>query len=316
MSEREDRKEEMAEGEALESVSAEEEAAFLAEMADESTDGDAAAPAPEDEARPDDDGEEPEEDSGEEDSGEEEAEPERHEVIAGYTEEEIRAKFEQLDKLQKALDTTNGTLGSRLANQEKLIQSLQEQRSGQRLVGTLHPRVIARLEEEFPELAELLKPDDETDELIQGLEAQAVTDPELIDKKVEERISEFIRKQEEKEHQRELRTLTKRHPDWQDIATYSVTDNGIIMWKDPAFGQFVAGLSSEEQDALINGWDAEFVSDVISAFKSSQKQEQSKPKKKRPSLDAAVRPRGVSGSKMLSDEEEEEAAFRKEMASL
>ena len=51
-------------------------------------------------------------------------EPERVEVIEGFTKEELKEHLALIPKLQKALDTTNGTYGSKIAELNKAIESL------------------------------------------------------------------------------------------------------------------------------------------------------------------------------------------------
>ncbi|WP_155732497.1 hypothetical protein, partial [Streptobacillus moniliformis] len=55
---------------------------------------------------------------------EEPAVPERVEVIDGFTKEELKEHLALIPKLQKALDTTNGTYGNKIAELNKAIESL------------------------------------------------------------------------------------------------------------------------------------------------------------------------------------------------
>jgi len=236
---------------------------------------------------------------------------ERKEVIAGFTEEEVKANFERLDSLQKALDTTNGTFGNRFAEQQERIAAQQaiidELQSRQ---GGLNPEALTRLEEEFPELAEILSPEDDTD-TGEGLEAGEELAEEAAQPEPD-KIDQFIEEQRERDQARELRNLSKRHKDWQHIAMYSRDDNGLVSWNDPGFGVFVGNLPEDERNTLLNVWDAEFVGDKIEEYKATLRPVENNT----PSLEDAVRPQGLPGQHAPSDLDEEEAAFRKEMAQI
>jgi len=281
-----------------------EDEAFLAEMAEPIMDADAPVIEHEPEAEEVKDAEPELED---EDPGDVETndEPERVEVMAGYTEDEIRANFEQLAKLQKSIDTTNGTFGSRFAEMQTMIEGLKGQ------VGksaTLSPEIIDRVGEEFPEFADLLRPTDE-EPLEDEPQIEAVAPQD-------DRINAFIEEQNQRDQSRELRSLTKLHADWQEIAMFSRDQNGLVLWNDQGFGQFVAGLPEDERHTLLNVWDADFVGDKITEYKATLEPAVQKQKTNRPSLEDAVRPKGLPGQPAPSEADEEDEAFRKEMAAL
>jgi len=274
-----------------------EDEAYLAEMA---------APTEETDAQvPDEPKEEPK-DEPEEDPAQAVVDdiPERKEVIPGYTEDEIRSNFERIDKLQKALDTTNGTYGSRFAEQQATIEKIQEILLSTK-GGAFSQEVMERLEEELPELADILFSHETQEEEPEAKPQEPVAD---------ERIDTFIQEQTEREQAKELRALTKRHSDWQDIAMFSRDQNGLVIWNDPNFGQFVASLPEDERNTVLNVWDAEFIGDTISKYKETLTPAKEQVQKNKPSLEDAVRPKGLRGEHKPSELDEEEEAFRREMA--
>jgi hypothetical protein len=275
-------------------VDADEQAAFLAEMATQEV--------------PDEESPEPTSEPVEESTTEEveavvEQEVETEEQP--YTQAEIRAAFEQISSLQKALDKTNGTYGSRLAEQQKIIEELKQSRN---------TAPVTLTAEHFKELAEEYG-DDMAEKLARSLNNANILqggngfDPSQLTSVVDQKLSAVEQRIIEKEKQLELRALNRQHRDWQQIASFD-SSSGQIVWNNPQFGQFVSGLPEYEQQEVLNSTDADFLSEKITQFKDSIK-----PKAvKKQQIEAAVLPRGVGGKPVTNDVDDEEAAFRAEMA--
>jgi hypothetical protein len=226
---------------------------------------------------------------------------ERKEIFKGYTEEELGSALAMLPKLQKSLDTTNGTFGSRLADQQRIIEQLQQQR-----VGSLSPDKLKRLSQEFPEIAEMLA-EDLND--VMGSGGQGF-DAAQVDQYVNPKVQALEDRIEQKERALELRSLNRNHRDWREVAAFEPMQDGRVNWKNPAFGQWVNGQPEDVRQQLISGWDADFISDKLTEFK-----EATKPKAvKKQSLESAIIPRGVQGRAISTETDEEEAAYRAEMA--
>lgn len=230
---------------------------------------------------------------------------ERKEVIKGFTEEEIRAALEELPKLRKSIDTTAGTFGSRLAEQQQLLTTLQAQKQA---VGSLSPEKLTRLSKEYPELAEILA-SDLNEYISQGGQAT----PVVIDQApvIERAISERMPNLElQIERKLELKALAKRHGDWKETASFQVDPaSQAVTWNNPKFGEWVQKQAPEVRNKLINVWDADFVTEQLDKFKASLK-----PAPANKDLDAAVLPRGTRRAQPQVDENDEDAAFRAEMA--
>jgi len=234
-------------------------------------------------------------------------EPERVEVFAGYTEDEIKENFARLDKMQRSIDTTNGTFGSKFAEQQATIEALRASGAVQG-TGAISQDVIDRLNDEFPELAEIFA---------SGVNTESQPDiAEPTELVRDERMDAFLAGQAEKEQQHEIQMLTDKHSDWKETAMFSKGENGIVTWNDPSFGYFVSQLPQDEQNAILNSWDAGLVSEVIGNYKASISEQPKQNKKPRPSLEDAVRPTALHGSQKPSAIDEEDAAYREEMARL
>lgn len=231
------------------------------------------------------------------------ATPERKEVIAGFTEEEIRSALEQLPKLQKALDTTNGTMGSRLADQQRELAQLREQRHN--TVGTLTTDKLKRLSKEFPELANLLAED--LNEFITQGQAQAPVDNSQIER-VGSKVTELEKVIANMEVQREIKDLTRDHSDWRETAMFK-RDAGNIVWNNPVFGKWVDAQPAETKDAILASEDASFLSKQLTKFKSETKPVAVKNKV----IEDAIMPKGHGGKVVTDDTSDEEKAFREEM---
>jgi len=227
---------------------------------------------------------------------------ERKEVIKGYTEEEIRGALELIPKLQKSLDTVGGTFGTKLEQQQQLITQLQAQKQA---VGSLSPEKLTRLSREYPELAEILA-SDLNEYISQGGQAAPVIDQAPI---IEGIVTKRLADQEVAlERKLELKALAKRHSDWKETASFMVDpESQAITWNNPKFGEWVQKQAPEVKTKLISVWDADFVTEQLDKFKAPTKPAKTE-------LDAAVLPRGTRRVIAQADENDEDAAFKAEMA--
>jgi len=222
---------------------------------------------------------------------------------------QLEALRQQNEKLQKALDKTNGTYGSQLSNLQQQIQLLTQQR--QEKADEVQKQVSAAKLEKlraggFEELADLLESD------LSNVSAVDMPDIDGLKSEFQKQIeSERIAREEELQR-RELRLLQREHPDYWDVAGFSVNQNGLVQWNNAAFGNWVAGQDEDTQREIINGNDAYTLADHISAYKQTLKQQ---PQKKAVNLEKAIQPKGIpSGRNTVLDEEEQ--AFRDEMKRL
>lgn len=274
------------------------EAAMLAEMAVPEEGSDVQAPAVENQDAPE---------SKPDAAADTPAVVERKEVLLGMTEEELRAKLDKLDhidKLQKAVDTTAGTLGSRLADQQRAVEELRNQRQQ---LGTFSKESLTRLSKEYPEIAEMLAQD--LSEAITQVGGKS-SDPAQIEEIVSTRLKSMEERLAQKELALEVRDLTRTHPDWREVAVFDADKNA---WSNQAFGNWIATQPPELAIELRNSVDADFISKQLSAFKQATKKTEKKQEKQQ-QLEAAVMPQGSNTRPSTSEADEEQAAFRAEMA--
>jgi len=233
----------------------------------------------------------------------------RVEVVPGLTQDELNQLKEQaalVPKLQKALDTTNGTYGGKIAALERMIAGLKSQPAK---AEAITPRKISaedfkNLAKEFPEMAEMIAQD------LSGVisrEDNSTGVNESVDK-IRAEFEEKLAERDREAIERSKRRLLKLHPDYQDIAKYDVTEDGLARFGDPAFGQWLSHQPQETQDTVFRSNDADDVSDVLTAYKQSLKPVQQE--KKTAALEKAILPKGVNSARMLSDKDREEAALQ------
>lgn len=241
--------------------------------------------------------------------------------FAGYKKSEIDAAFQKLDRLQRALDNTNGTYGNKLQKQQEVIAELQRQLEETRSQSTKRAvnfkgLKFEKLQSEFPELAELLIADLESAQDVSPIPEQDETVAKTAVPDIEERLSKF---EEQLALKQAMVELSAAHPDWRETAGFNVNDTGVIQWNDMRFGNWVATLPHDAQKEVLNAADAT----VISGYLTQYKETIAKPKKatsnsNKANLDATVLPitKTSTGKRVLNEEEEMMEAFRREMMSM
>lgn len=166
------------------------------------------------------------------------------------------------------------------------------------------PDRLAKLKEEFPELAELLAHD------LNNLLASPQFDP-LSD--LEPRFSDYDKKLKEEREAREkdrltfeLRILNQEHPDWRELASYVADKNGLVRWSNPEFGAWVLTQPADAQERILDSNDAFEIAGYLNAFKKTLKQ----PPKD--TLTKAVQPKSIARPRNTVTDEEERL-FREEL---
>lgn len=225
--------------------------------------------------------------------------PERVEVIDGFTKEELKEHLALIPKLQKALDTTNGTYGNKIAELNKAIESLKAAPvAGE---GKASGISLDALKQEYPDIAELLAKD---------LKGGNNSDDVL--KVVETKLAEERAQREAESIEASRKRLARVHPDFRDIALYTVED-GIVKFPDPKFGNWLANQPKDKFDTVTGSKDADDLSDILTEYKKSLVPPVVENKKA--SLEAAILPKGNGlQGRTLTDKEIEDAAFAAAMA--
>ena len=223
---------------------------------------------------------------------------ERVEVIDGFTKEELKEHLALIPKLQKALDTTNGTYGNKIAELNNAIESLKAAPvTGESKASGIS---LDALKQEYPDIAELLAKD------LQGGKSDDVL------KVVETKFAEERAQREAEAIEASRKRLARVHPDFREIALYTVED-GIVKFPDPKFGNWLANQPTDKYETVIGSKDADDLSDILTEYKKSLAPP--KVEDKKASLEAAILPKGNGlQGRTLTDKEIEDAAFRAAMA--
>lgn len=206
-------------------------------------------------------------------------------VFAGLTEDQLRSvilKANEVDSLKEQIQKAFGKHGEVMRE----IGNLKARGSGVKV----NREKFARLNEEFPEVAEML-----FEGLESGIEAAGGASQQVDVSQIEARVrDELVRANE-------TRLLQFAHRDWNDV----VKSDEFSLWRKNV-------LNAEDNKQLDESWDAIFIADKLSEFKAwrdkSAKTQESKQKR----LEAAVLPRGEATrpSTIQTEEEAMLAAFR------
>lgn len=224
--------------------------------------------------------------------------------------------LQRIDKLQRALDRTNGTYGSQLQKLQNQIETLTKQRQdvtdhAKPVTVELSDDDFDELRQEFPELAD--KTASGVRKLIQRAMQNVVPASNQVSKEdVIDSIKPFLdenRQEIRKEIYREM--LTDKHPDWNDIAGFNGS-SGVIEWNNIAFGNWVSVQPVDVQEEIINGSNISKLAKHISDYKDSIKP---KPKQQF-NLHKSVQPRSIPGGSGGGSLDPEQEAFEAELRRL
>jgi hypothetical protein len=190
----------------------------------------------------------------------------------------LNSALADIDKLKKALDTTNGTYGQKLAQMNTIVSELTRKLDNQGGSKVLVPKInLGKLKEaEYGELADLLQNVfDESFKEFNEVPQQPAFDPTEYVQKFDARIAYVNDRITKREQEIELRMLKREHPDYADIAGYNTNELGMVVWNNLDFGNWAAtSLDVEQQKQLMTSNDAGYLSSVISSYKDARKQTQ------------------------------------------
>lgn len=250
------------------------------------------------------------------------------EKVEPTLEEKLQAALERVQKLERALDKTNGTYGNELNHLRRKVAEVESQR--REAVKSITPAQLKRISEQYPELADALA-NDLTDAFSATVEAKQQETSKLEpqnDPRVDE-LSESTNRMADQLKQIALNELSRIHSDWYQVAHWSDKEipgvGKVIQWDNPAFGEWVNKQDDDIQDVVYKSDDIKAIANVITKFKESiaPKKEPDNPeiaeivskgKEINKKLEKAVLPTGrrTGSHELLSDEEIIQQAMREE----
>jgi hypothetical protein len=198
--------------------------------------------------------------------------------------EELRALSERFNSVPDELRKVQGKYG-------ELHRTLQELRQPQAI--KIDAEKLREAMTDYPEFA---------DQIAAGLNAaiqvnaspQQGFDPAKFDEVVSSRVNQATDAMNRKV---QMLTLALEHKDWRQVSG------------SPEFQKWKSALPSDEQQQLDNSWDADYLSEKISAYKATIKEVDAKKATKAKVIQAAVTPKGSSASMPATDSEAD--AFRR-----
>ncbi len=246
------------------------------------------------------------------------------EEVEPTLEEKLQAALERVQKLERALDKTNGTYGNELNHLRRKVAEVESRKPEQRQFN-LTAAQLKRISEQYPELADALA-NDLTDAFSATVEAkqQETSKPESQNDPRVDELSESTNRMADQLKQIALNELGRVHGDWNQVAGWNEKEipgiGKVIRWNNPSFGEWVNKQDDDIQDVVYKSDDIAAIANVITKFKNEAKpaqqqetttQNKSSVNKK---LEKAVLPTGrrTGSHELLSDEEIIQQAMREE----
>lgn len=251
------------------------------------------------------------------------------EKVEPTLEERLQAALERVQKLERALDKTNGTYGNELNHLRRKVAEVESRKPEQRQFN-LTAAQLKRISDQYPELADALA-NDLTEAFGANVETkqQETSKPEpQNDPRVDE-LSESTNRMADQLKQIALNELSKVHGDWRDVARWWEKDipgvGKTIQWANPKFAEWLNDQDDDIQDVVYKSDDISAIANVITKFKESiaPKKEPENPeiaeivskgKEINKKLEKAVLPTGrrTGSHELLTDDEVIQQAMREE----
>lgn len=248
----------------------------------------------------------------------------RVEVIPGFSSDELTAALALIPQLKKSIETQNGTYGQKFQSYEKTIKDLQADLKRARETPTQSASIKVTPESfkalraaGFDELADSLAQD------LGGLlpSGEQSIDIDAIKQELRHEYDGKLNQIMERQFNESLSVLNTQHPDWSDIAGFGTTEEGLIIWNNQGFGNWVAQQQPDVRKEILDSSDPRKIAGWINDYKSTlgeQQQETVDTKqantRRQNVLSKAVNPRGATASKQMSDKQIEDEAYRRAMA--
>lgn len=219
------------------------------------------------------------------------AEPEPPKLFAGYTEEQLRdfvGKAQEIDEMRKREAKVFGTLGSLKQGMDALRNQHRQQPQATAL--HLDASKFTRLQEQFPELADMLSQD--LSDALKGHGGGGSADSQAMERMVDERLDRTSKGYETK-------LLSVMHPDWRKVA------------QAPEFQAWTAQQAPDVQQVVRDGWDAIAVGEALSAYKQWNNKAVQAKQSRQSRLESGMTPRGnTQMAPAMSEADAFEQGFR------
>lgn len=215
--------------------------------------------------------------------------------VEPLSQEELRAALSKLPELEQFKGLTSGELQKlhgKMGEFNRTLQNLQS--AGKPANSEAHKAALAKLTDEYPELAETMKPLFEaaspgvsTEQITSIVQEQVGKVKAETDKSIAELLAQIA--------------LTEEHPDWKKLPS------------TPAYAAWIKSKPPEFQQEFNNTWDTGFVAKGLTEFKQWRDTTYAKQQQKQDRLAGAVTPTGVPSrdSRRLPDSAGLSAGFNR-----
>jgi len=248
------------------------------------------------------------------------------EKVEPTLEEQLKAAIDRVQKLERALDKTNGTYGNELNNLRRKVAEVESQR--REAVKSITPAQLKRIGEQYPELAEALANDltDAFGATVETRQQDTIVQEPQNDPRIDG-IKESTDKLADQVKQIALNELSRVHNDWYQVAHWDVESipgvGNVVKWQNPKFGSWINEQPDDIREIVYRSDDISAIAGVITKFKEDNKpkestQEITETQTVKPiinkKLEKAVLPTGrrTGSHELLTDDEVIAQAMREE----
>jgi hypothetical protein len=219
--------------------------------------------------------------------------------VAGVTDEQLTAMLAKLPKIEELENMTTAEirkLHGKFGDINRTLQELQKSNAAKPSV-RLAAAKLTRLQENFPELAEMLA-EDLNDSAEMGGSSSADVEA-LVNQQVDEKVKAA---RDEMEQRMQMSLLKIQHRDCFDIP------------KSDEWKVWLQTQPKEEQEKIGDSWDADYLGSKLTEFKSWRDTKHQGSQQRKARLERAITPKGVAQAVkpvVLTEEDGFNEAFKR-----
>jgi hypothetical protein len=219
--------------------------------------------------------------------------------VAGVTEEQLTAMLAKLPKIEELETMTTAEirkLHGKFGDINRTLQELQKGNAAKPGV-RLAAAKLTRLQENFPELAEMLAEDLNDSAELGG--SPSVDVEALVNQQVDEKVKAA---REEMEQRMQMNLLKIQHRDCFEIP------------KSDEWKVWLQTLPADEQEKIGDSWDADYLGSKLTEFKSWRDTKHQGSQQRKARLERAITPKGVAQAvkpAVMTEEDGFAAAFKR-----
>ena len=226
-------------------------------------------------------------DSQEEQAGEAQQQEPEQIVFAGLTESQLAEKLAKIDVIEQMSSAETAKLHGKIGELNGTLKELQRNGNNRAAMKVAKDQ-FKRLSEDYPEIAEMLAED------LSGLDfagGGGGLSEDVVEQRVTERVSEV---KEELSREMQMNLLKIQHRDYVDV------------YASDQFRTWLQSQPKEEQEKIENSWDAVYLSEKLTEFKSWRNEKQNTSAQRQQRLRNAIPPKTTQGAVKAGPASEED----------